>query len=297
MRRPSTVELMLLGTVVLWALNVSVTKYILEHGVAPLAYATVRYGLAGLVFVGLALVAERTLRIARADLARVALAALTLALNQLCFVFALDLTTASTIGLLLGAIPIFAALFGLMLGTERATGRFWVAALVSFAGVGLVALGVGESFSGDIGGIALGLATAATWAAYSVILAPLMRSYSPTRVSAIVIPAAWVVIALSGLAQTRDQSWSLGWEIWPMLAFATVGPLVLTNILWFRSIHRIGANRATLAANVEPFLAAMLAVILLSEPFGMLEIAGGLLIGAGLFIMRRREPPPAAQPS
>ncbi len=297
MRRPSTVELMLLGTVVLWALNVSVTKYILEHGVAPLAYATIRYGLAGLVFVGLALVAERTLRIARADLARVALAALTLALNQLCFVFALDLTTASTIGLLLGAIPIFAALFGLVLGTERATGRFWVAALVSFAGVGLVALGVGESFSGDIGGIALGLATAATWAAYSVILAPLMRSYSPTRVSAIVIPAAWIVIALSGLAQTRDQSWSLGWEIWPMLAFATVGPLVLTNILWFRSIHRIGANRATLAANVEPFLAAMLAVILLSEPFGILEIIGGLFIGAGLFIMRRRPPPPAAQPS
>ena len=295
MRRPSTVELMLLTTVVLWALNVSVTKYILEHGVAPLAYATIRYGLAALIFIGLALIGERTLRIARRDLVRVALAVLTLALNQLCFVFALDLTTASTIGLLLGAIPIFAGLFGLALGTERASGRFWVAALVSFAGVGLVAAGAHRSFSGDTGGIALGLATAATWAAYSVVLAPLMRSYSVTRISAVVIPAAWVVIALTGLAETRDQSWSLGWEIWVMLAFATVGPLVLTNILWFKSIHRIGANRATLAANLEPFLAAMLAVILLSEPFGILQIAGGILIGAGLLIMRLRTP--AAQPT
>lgn len=286
---------MLLTTVVLWALNVSVTKYILEHGVAPLAYATIRYGLAALIFIGLALIGERTLRIARRDLARVALAVLTLALNQLCFVFALDLTTASTIGLLLGAIPIFAGLFGLALGTERASGRFWVAALVSFAGVGLVAAGAHRSFSGDTGGIALGLATAATWAAYSVVLAPLMRSYSVTRISAVVIPAAWVVIALTGLAETRDQSWSLGWEIWVMLAFATVGPLVLTNILWFKSIHRIGANRATLAANLEPFLAAMLAVILLSEPFGILQIAGGILIGAGLLIMRLRTP--AAQPT
>jgi drug/metabolite transporter (DMT)-like permease len=294
-RRPSTVELMLLTTVVLWALNVSVTKYILEHGVAPLAYATIRYGLAALIFIGLALIGERTLRIARRDLVRVALAVLTLALNQLCFVFALDLTTASTIGLLLGAIPIFAGLFGLALGTERASGRFWVAALVSFAGVGLVAAGAHRSFSGDTGGIALGLATAATWAAYSVVLAPLMRSYSVTRISAVVIPAAWVVIALTGLAETRDQSWSLGWEIWVMLAFATVGPLVLTNILWFKSIHRIGANRATLAANLEPFLAAMLAVILLSEPFGILQIAGGILIGAGLLIMRLRTP--AAQPT
>lgn len=286
---------MLLTTVVLWALNVSVTKYILEHGVAPLAYATIRYGLAALIFIGLALIGERTLRIARRDLVRVALAVLTLALNQLCFVFALDLTTASTIGLLLGAIPIFAGLFGLALGTERASGRFWVAALVSFAGVGLVAAGAHRSFSGDTGGIALGLATAATWAAYSVVLAPLMRSYSVTRISAVVIPAAWVVIALTGLAETRDQSWSLGWEIWVMLAFATVGPLVLTNILWFKSIHRIGANRATLAANLEPFLAAMLAVILLSEPFGILQIAGGILIGAGLLIMRLRTP--AAQPT
>ena len=46
MRRPRTVELMLLTTVVLWALNLTVTRYILTHGFEPLAYATVRYGAA-----------------------------------------------------------------------------------------------------------------------------------------------------------------------------------------------------------------------------------------------------------
>ena len=44
MRRPLSIELMLLATVVLWALNITVTKYILTHGFQPLAYATVRYG-------------------------------------------------------------------------------------------------------------------------------------------------------------------------------------------------------------------------------------------------------------
>ena len=62
------------------------------------------------------------------------------------FVFALDLTTASTIGLVLGAIPIFAALFGLALGTERPTSRFWVAAAMSALGVGLVAAGAGGEY-------------------------------------------------------------------------------------------------------------------------------------------------------
>jgi drug/metabolite transporter (DMT)-like permease len=283
---------MLLTTVLLWALNLSVTKYILTEGFLPLPYASVRYGLAGAIFVALTLYAERSLRMQRRHFPLLALAAGTLYLNQLSFVFALDLTTASTIGLVLGAIPIFAALFGLALGTERPTPRFWVAAGVSFVGVGLVALGSAGETSASLTGILLGLATAATWAAYSVTVAPLMRTYSPSRMSAYVIPAAWVAIALTAIPQNADQDWALGWEIWVLLVFATLGPLVLTNVLWFRSIHRIGANRATLAANLQPFVAAVLAVILLSEPLSLLQIAGGALIAVGILAVRRRAPAP-----
>ena len=290
MRRPSTVEVMLLTTVLLWALNLSVTKYILTHGLEPLPYATVRYGLAGLLFVALTLQVERTLRVDRRDLPLLALASGLLLVNQLAFVYALDVTTASTIGLVLGAIPIFAAIFGLLLGTERPTGQFWVAAGISAAGVALVAVGSGGEVSGGLLGVVLGLWTAATWAAYSVTVAPLMRSYSPSRMSAIVSPAAWVGIALVGAPQTAEQSWDLGAEIWLLLAFATIGPLVVTNVLWFRSVHRIGANRATLAANLQPFVAAVLAVILLSEPLSWLQVAGGVLIAVGILAVRRRAP-------
>ena len=285
---------MLLATVLLWALNLSVTRYILTHGLQPLSYATVRYGLAGLIFVGLTLVAERTLRIERRHLPLLAVAAVTLWLNQLSFVFALDLTTASTIGLLLGAIPIFAALLGLALGTERPARRFWLAAAISCAGVALVAAGAGGEVSGSLTGIFLGLATGATWAAYSVIIAPLMRTYSPLRISAVVVPAAWVGIAVSGLSQTEDQDWSVGWKVWALLLFATLGPLVVTNVLWFRSIHRIGPAKATLAVNLQPFVAAVLAVVLLNEPLALLQVLGGALIAVGILIVRRRAPAPQA---
>ena len=223
MRRPTSVELMLLTTILLWALNLSVTKYILTHGFLPLPYATVRYAFAGVIFVAITLYMERTLRVERRHLPVLALAAGTLWLNQLSFVFALDITTASTIGLVLGAIPIFAALLGLALGRERPTRRFWVAALVSAVGVGLVAAGSGGETTNSLAGILLGLSTAATWAAYSVVVAPLMRTYSPSRMSAIVIPGAWAAIALSGLAQTSEQDWDLGWEIWLLMVFATIG--------------------------------------------------------------------------
>jgi len=285
---------MLLTTVLLWALNLSVTRYILTHGLQPLSYATVRYGLAALIFVALTLLAEQTLRIQRRHLPLVAVAAGTLWLNQVSFVFALDVTTASTIGLLLGAIPIFAALLGLVLGTERPTRRFWLAAAISFAGVGLVATGSGGEVSGGFEGVLLGLSTGASWAVYTVTVAPLMRTYSPLRISALVIPGAWVAIALTGIPQTRDQDWALGWEVWTLLLGATVGPLVLTNVLWFRAIHRIGPNRATLAVNLQPFVAAVLAVVLLSEPLSWLQVAGGVLIAAGILVVRRRAPAPQA---
>jgi drug/metabolite transporter, DME family len=288
MRRPTTVELMLLTTVLLWALNLSVTKFILDEGLAPLSYAAVRYGLAAGIFVALALAVEGTLRVARTHLWRVGLAAVTLWVNQMCFVFALDLTAASTVGILLGAIPVFTGLWGLALGTERATGRFWLAAAVSFVGVALVALGAAGQVSASLTGIVLGIATAATWAAYSVVFAPLTRTYSVTRISAIVLPCTWLLLALAGVPQMREQDWSLGWEIWVLLLFATIGPLVLTNVLWFRSIRRIGANRATLVANLEPFVAAVLAVVLLSEPLGVLQVLGGVAIAGGIVLARGR---------
>ena len=285
---------MLLTTVVLWALNLSITKYILEEGVAPLAYASVRYALAGVIFLALTLLVERTLRIQRRHIPVLAFAAVVLWLNQVSFVFALDKTTASTIGLILGAIPIFAALFGLALGREQLSRRFWLGAAVSFVGVGLVAVGAGSEVSGGYVGILLGIGICATWAAYSVAVAPLMAVYSPSRVSAVVIPTTWALIALTGIPQTSEQDWNVGWWIWTLLVFATVGPLVLTNILWFRSISKIGPARATLAANLQPFVAALLAVVLLSEPLGLLQVLGGLLIAAGILLARGRTIPAQA---
>lgn len=281
---------MLGTTILLWALNLSVTKVILTHGLHPLPYAAVRFGLAGAIFAGISLLAERTLRIERRHLPLVGLAIAALFANQLSFVLALDRTTASTIGLLLGAIPIFAGLLGLIVGLEHPSRRFWLGALVSSVGVALVAVGAAGDVSGGPAGILLGLSTAATWALYSVTAAPLMRTYSPYRISALVIPGAWLLLFLVGLPATSEQDWALGGEIWALLLFATLGPLVLTNVLWFRSIDRIGPARAALAVNLQPFVAALLAVILLSEPLSALQVAGGVLIAIGILLARGRAP-------
>ena len=279
---------MLLTTIGLWSLNLTVSSYILTHGFEPLAYASVRYGLAVSVFVVLALAIEGSLRLQPRDLWLAGGAAALVYLNQIGFVYALQKSSASVLGLVLGATPIFAALAGLVLRTESLSRRFWAGALLSFSGVALVALGSGGELSGHLGGVLLGVLTAATWAGYSMLVTPLMGRYSATRISALVLFAAWIPIALTALPQLSRQDWSLGWEVWALLVFATLGPLVLTNELWFRSLDRIGPARATLAANLQPFVAAAIAVVLLSESLGVLELLGGALIAAGIVVARRR---------
>ena len=226
MRRPLSTELMLLTTVVLWALNLTVTRYILTHGFEPLAYATVRYGAAAAIFLG-----DRDRRRAVAPHpplrpALVVVAALCLWLNQLSFVYALEKTSASTIALILGATPIFAALIGLAFGLERLSRRFWLAATVSFAGVALVAAGSGGGLSGDLRGTCSGSRPRRPGPRYSVAIAPLMERYSASRISAVVLWLGWVLIAIVGAPQTLEQDYALGWEVWALLAFATLGPLV-----------------------------------------------------------------------
>jgi drug/metabolite transporter (DMT)-like permease len=291
-RAPTAVEVMLLSTILLWALNLTVTRYILTHGFAPLAFTTIRYGIAAAAFVVITLALEGTLRIGSGGVLLVVLAGLTLYVNQIGFVYAVKTTSASLVALMLAAVPIFAALIGLVLGTERLSGRFWLGAGVSFVGVGLVVLGTGGEISGDLGGVLLGLLTAGTWAVYSVMITRLMRDYSPARISAVVLPVAWVPIALTGWPQTQAQDLHLGPEVWALFLFATFGPLVLTNFLWFHCLDRIGPARATLATNIQPFVAAVFAVVLLSESLAAIQVAGGVLIGTGILLARRRRDPP-----
>jgi drug/metabolite transporter (DMT)-like permease len=225
---------MLLATVSLWALNFTVSKYILDHGLHPLAYSSTRYACAGIIFAGITLAWEGSLRIARHDLPIIVFCTAVLFANQLSFVYALRFTTATTVALLFGTLPIFTALFARGSGVEHLPLRFWIAASFSFAGVALVAVGSGGTLSANLKGDALAVAGSATWAAYSVAIGPLMRRYSPFRLSAVFL----------------------------------------------------------LIANLQPFLAALIALVLLSEPITALQIVGGVAIACGIVLASRRGPAP-----
>jgi drug/metabolite transporter (DMT)-like permease len=289
--RRSAADAMLVATVTLWALNFTVSKYILDKGFHPLAYASIRYGAAALVFFAITIAIERTVRLARRDVVLASFAAFVLLLNQLCFIYALRFTTATTVALLFGTLPIFTAVLARGTGVERQGSRFWLAALLSFGGVALVAVGSGGNVSADLKGDALAVGGAVTWAAYSVAIAPLMRRYSPFRLSSVFLLAVTVPLFVLGASQIDHQEWTFGPLVWLGFAFAVIGPLVVTNLLWFTAIDRVGPSRASLFANLQPFLAAIVALLALSESITSLQVAGGFALAAGIAVAPGAAPP------
>jgi drug/metabolite transporter (DMT)-like permease len=291
-RRVSTAELMLLATVSIWAFNFTVTRYAVTHGFEPLAYSALRFSAAATIVSAITYGLERSLRFERRHaLILIGAAFVGIYLNSIGFMYAIDLTNASTVALIFGSLPILTAIFAFVLGVERLHRRFWFAALISFAGVALVAAGSGHGVSGNLLGDLLALLAAATWGFYAVAIVPLLRHYSVWRISAGGLIVGAIPLVITALPQLQDQRWDLGALVWAAFVFAVVGPLVLTNFLWFTAIDRVGPSRATLVTNLQPFLAALFAVALLGEDLTWLQVAGGLAIGAALVIARRRPQP------
>src|SRR5437764_1585200 len=208
MRRPERADVMLLVTVVIWSLNFTVTKYVLNHDFKPLAYSGLRFSCAALLFIAVVWLRERSFRLRRKDIPFILAASIVgISLNQIAFVYGTKLTTATTVALIFGTLPILTALFAAAGGIEKLHGRFWLAASISFAGVCLVAFGAKGGISGDLWGYLLALIGAATWAAYSVAIAPLMTRYTASRISAYALTIGAIPVLAIGARQVAETDY------------------------------------------------------------------------------------------
>ena len=286
-RRLDSADAMLVVANVLWALNYAVTKSAYDAW-QPLAFSATRFAVAGLLFSLLVLWREGSLHVRRADIRLVLAAAFVgILLNQLTFAYAVDNTTAGNVALILASAPAFAALFAMVAGHEHVTRRHWLALAVSVAGVALVVEGgAGVKGAGYLGNL-LAVGAAVTWAAYSVMLRPLFARYSAARISALMISIGAAMELPFALPQLISQDWgsiqAVHISAW---VYSALGPLLLTNLLYFRSLRRIGASRATLYMYLQPFLAVVFAALLISEQVTALQVAGGIVIVVGVSLGR-----------
>ncbi len=274
---------MLILANVLWSANYATTKYAFGYW-NPLAFAVTRFLVAGFVFAAIVRRREGSISVHRSDVPLVvAAAAVGILLNQITFNYAVQQTTAGNVALILASAPAFTALFASALRHEHVRPRHYLALSVPIAGVGIVIQGGagvrGFSLVGDL----LAVGAAVSWAAYSVMLRPLFARYSAARISALMILLGGFMLVPFGVPQAITQYWGavsgLPLGAW---AFSAIFPLVVTNLLYFRSLRRVGASSATVYMYLQPFLGTLFAAVLLGERVTAVQIAGGGVIVLGV---------------
>lgn len=301
MRRPSTTELMLVTPPLMWSLHIVGSRYVLTHGLQPIEYIVLRFGVGALLFSCFVLAVEKSLRIeGRSNRIQVLLASVTIAVNQLAFAYALHFTTAVTTALMFGIFPITVALMAAAIGVERLTRRMLALGAISFVGVALVVLGVEggvSKLSGQVTGILFALAIPLTWSLFSVLITRPMRTESALRINAITLWATALGGVIGGGWRLSDVDYdAVPGLAWTALAYSTVGGLLVANVIWFRAIRRVGPGRSSFYLNLQPFGAAVLAVVLLGEHISWVQILGGILIGTGIVLSRKRTTDIAVSP-
>jgi drug/metabolite transporter (DMT)-like permease len=294
-RRIHPTDLILLSCVAVWGFNVALTKYAFGHGFSPLSFAAPQFAIATLTFVAFSWRRLGTARLDRSDLRRLALyGGVVFSTNWIAFSWSVEFASAATVALLIGTMPLFAALFSQLLGIERLDRRRWLAAMVSFTGVGLVAVGATTGLHASIGGVLLALYAPASFALYSIGLAPLVRRHGTLRVNTLASLFCLPVLLAAAAPELTQTDWgAISGLAWVCLAFTALS-FAPANMLWFAGVGRVGTARASIYLNLQPFFGAVAAMLLLSEEILTLQWIGGIVIVAGLLLSRVRMARPAA---
>ena len=77
-------------------------------------------------------------------------------------------------------------------------------------------------------------------------------------------------------------------EGWLITAYIALFPSCLAQIFFMRGVDLIGPGRAGVFVNLVPVFAALLAVLILSEPFRWYHAGALVLVLGGIVIAQRR---------
>jgi drug/metabolite transporter (DMT)-like permease len=246
-----------------------------------------RMALASLVFVPWALVARRDRPRPSAAATRAAiLAGLFFGADLALFNTAVMVSSAANATLLGTNAPIFVALGGWLLYRERPTRSFWAGFALSFAGM-LAIVGMDLVRHPQLGlGDAFAILGAACYAGYLIYVRNSRRELDALTFSAISVLTAAVFLLLVCLVM-RTPLWGYPPQSW----WALIGLALVTQVVGHLAVaHSLGKLPVSVTSIVllgQAPITALLAVPLLGEPLTALQITGGLLVLAGIYVVNR----------
>ncbi len=203
----------------------------------------------------------------------------------------LHMTSVANSTLLANMAPIFVTLASWLFLRQRISGRFLAGLVLSIVGVVVLNSRAIATSQGHLRGDAVAVGAAMFYAGYFIMLSRARRAFSTPVVMVWSTTAAAVCVLPLSLVFERA-----------FVPHLLTGWLILVALGWV--VHAGGQGLITFALAwlppafssltllIQPLVAAVLAWMLLAEPLGTPQIAGGAIVIAGILLARR----PAAVP-
>jgi drug/metabolite transporter (DMT)-like permease len=218
-------------------------------------------------------------------------------MNQLLYITALSLTTATAAQTLVTAGPAMTLLIAILAGREAGTRAKWLG--IALAGSGaLVLVGVGLHEGSALGNL-LAVLNVASYSVYLVISRGLLRRYNALTVITWVFVFGVVGMLPWGIGPALREVGGMSATTWWLMAYIVVLPTVGAYYLNLWALARAESSLVSTFVYLQPPMTAALAVPLLHEHISwrMLPAVGLIFAGVAVAIRAGRSRPPGEPPS
>ena len=258
-----------------------------DAGTNVVSLLSVRFVLAALVFWAIIGVRRRGLGMDRRMVVACLGFGVLYSLEAAAYFLALSRIDAALASLLLYLYPAVVALAAAKLGIEALTPRRLAALGLVSLGALLVLAGAGAGAFDPLG-VGLALGAALLYSGYILSSAHVVGDADPVAVSALTVTSAAACFTTFGVATGTLHVGTMAPAAWASAAGLALGCTVVAITAFLAGLRRVGPGSAAILSTVELVVTVGLAVAVLGEHLGPLQLVGGALVLGGVVLMQLR---------
>ena len=211
-----------------------------------------------------------------------------IAVNQVCFLIGLSLTSASHAALVIGLTPFMVLFLAWFRGQEAFTSNRAIGLAVAVCGMLLLQKPSASAQTASLLGDVLILGAGLSFAVYTVFGKELAAEHGGMAVIAVSYAAGAIfLLPMTLFFASRFDFSQVSAAAWWSFGYMSVVSSVLCYIGWAYALKRLSASRLTAFSYLQPLVATLLALPMLGEPITAALVSGGGLIMAGVFLSER----------
>jgi len=215
---------------------------------------------------------------------------------NICYFTSIQYLTLSMASLLLYTAPFFVMIFSLYLFNEKMSMQKGLALLLSLAGcvftAGIIGGGV-QNITGT--GILIGLGSGFGYALYTIFGRIAVKKYHPITITAYTfIVASVCLLPFCNIGEMISLAAGDS-GILPNVLILTVVCTIIPYFLYTKGLETVEAGKASVMAFVEPMMATLIGIFFFNELMTFQNMAGVVLIFAGIVLLNLKIFPHASR--